>query len=150
MVEHKNSLIIWIKKHKKELIIAGISVTAIIGIILVIDNRKSIEDRWKLLSKAIEKSPVDAQEVSNTKIDDVKQLSVNVAEYVNQTELMDRNEGVASQIPFEVSAHLRTLPEGCQASPEKIQEAITIGIILQPRQTLVDAYTKRDVARIVC
>jgi len=38
-MEEKTSILAWIKAHKKELIIAGIGITAIIGVILGIRNR---------------------------------------------------------------------------------------------------------------
>ena len=44
--------------------------------------------------------------------------------------------------PFDVIAHIRTLPEGWHASPEKIAEAAELQIVLLPNQTLVNAYTK--------
>ena len=46
------------------------------------------------------------------------------------------------EAPFDVIAHIRTLPEGWHASPEKIAEAAELQIVLLPNQTLVDAYTK--------
>ena len=48
----------------------------------------------------------------------------------------------APEAPFDVIAHIRTLPEGWHASPEKIAEAAELQIVLLPNQTLVDAYKK--------
>ncbi len=48
----------------------------------------------------------------------------------------------APEAPFDVIAHIRNLPEGWHASPEKIAEAAELQIILLPNQTLVDAYIK--------
>ena len=57
MEEQKKGFLAWVKKHRKKLIIAGISATALIGIILCMKNRDSIEALWKSLIGAIEKSP---------------------------------------------------------------------------------------------
>lgn len=36
-MEEKKSFLIWVKEHKKQLIIAGVSVATIVGIILAAD-----------------------------------------------------------------------------------------------------------------
>lgn len=56
-MEEKKSLLLWIKEHKKQLIIAGVSIATIVGIILAIKNRESILRLWTSLKKAIEKTP---------------------------------------------------------------------------------------------
>ena len=48
--------------------------------------------------------------------------------------------------PFEVSSHIRNLHEGWKASPEKLERAAAYGIDLLPGQTLVESYTKGEVA----
>ena len=48
------------------------------------------------------------------------------------------NDGEA----FAVCSHIRKLPLGQQASPEKIAEARLFGIILEAGQTFVDGYVK--------
>ncbi|MDD3185315.1 MAG: hypothetical protein ACOX1S_14975 [Anaerostipes sp.] len=47
--------------------------------------------------------------------------------------------------PIEVSEHLRNLPEGWNASAEKILSATEHGYQLNPGQTWVDTYTKNKV-----
>lgn len=49
-------------------------------------------------------------------------------------------------VPFDVSAHLRTLPEGCHASAEKVATALENGFVLQEGQTWVEAFTKGKAA----
>lgn len=56
-MEEKKSFLLWVKEHKKQLIIAGVSVATIVGIILAIKNRESIIRLWTSLKKAIEKTP---------------------------------------------------------------------------------------------
>lgn len=45
-------------------------------------------------------------------------------------------------LPFEVSRHIRNLPSGWHASPEKIAEALKNNIILMDGQTWVGSYMK--------
>ncbi|MBW6475007.1 MAG: hypothetical protein K0B14_17910 [Anaerolineaceae bacterium] len=46
-----------------------------------------------------------------------------------------------------VTKHIRNLPEGWKASPEKINSAIKKGVLLETNQTWVDDYSKK-LARI--
>jgi hypothetical protein len=144
MEEQKRGLLAWVKAHKQELIIAGISAATLIGITLCIKNRDSIEALWKSLSRAIEKSSAEAPEVSQTTIEKIAQSSVT--DVSNPTEIPVINATRTFQNSFEVSDHIRNLHEGWRASAKKITEAEAMGIILQPGQTLVDAYTKGGVA----
>ncbi|WP_312651981.1 hypothetical protein [Proteiniclasticum sp.] len=146
MEEKKNGFLVWVKAHRKELIIAGISVTALIAIIICIKNRDSIEALWKSLSSAIEKSPTKAPKLSQTTIEKIAQSSVTVTDVINPTEISVISTTRTFQDPFEVSDHIRNLHEGWRASAKKITEAEVMGIILQPGQTLVDAHIKGGVA----
>ena len=146
MEDQKKGFITWVKAHKKQLIIAGISAATLIGIILCLKNRDSIEALWKSLRRAIEKSPAEVPKVSQTTIEKIAQSSVTVTDVINPTEIPVINTTRTFQNPFDVSDHIRNLHEGWNASPRKITEAEAMGIILQPGQTLVDAYTKGGVA----
>jgi hypothetical protein len=146
MEEQKKGFLAWVKKHRKKLIIAGISATALIGIILCMKNRDSIEALWKSLIGAIEKSPTEAPKISQTTIEKIAQSSVTVTDVINPTEIVVTNTTRTFQDPFEVSDHIRNLHEGWRASAKKITEAEAMGIILQPGQTLVDTYMKGGVA----
>ncbi|WP_379134595.1 hypothetical protein [Paenibacillus sp. sgz500958] len=146
MEKQKKGFLAWVKAHRKELIIAGISVTELIGIIICIKNRDSIETLWKSLSKEIVKSPTKAPKVPQTTIEKIAQSSVTVKDVINPTEISVLNTTMTFQNPFEVSDHIRNLHEGWRASANKIMEAEAMGIILQPGQTLVDSYTKGGVA----
>ena len=48
--------------------------------------------------------------------------------------------------PFEVGRHIRNLPDGWHASPEKVAEALKNKIILREGQTWVDSYMKGGAA----
>jgi hypothetical protein len=145
MEEQKKGFIVWVKAHKKELVFAGISVTALIGIILCIEKRDSIESLWKPLSRAMEKSPAEAVEVSHTTIDKITRSSFTATDVITQNEIQSINTTKDFRNPFDISDHIRNLHEGWRASTEKIIEAEAMGIILQPGQTFVDAYTKGGV-----
>ncbi|MEL7658846.1 MAG: hypothetical protein AAGU75_23390, partial [Bacillota bacterium] len=86
MEEQKKGFLAWVKNHRKELIIAGISATALIGIIICLKNRDSIEALWKSLIGAIEKSPTEAPKISQTTIEKIAQSSVTVTDVINPTE----------------------------------------------------------------
>ena len=146
MEEQKKGFLDWVKKHRTELIIAGISATALIGIIICMKNRDSIEALWKSLIGAIEKSPTEAPKISQTTIEKIAQSSVTVTDVINPTEIVVTNTTRTFQDPFEVSNHIRNLHEGWRASAKKITEAEAMGIILLPGQTLVDTYMKGGVA----
>lgn len=146
MEEQKKGFLAWVKKHRKELIIAGISATALIGIIICMKNRESIEALWKSLIGAIEKSPTEATKISQTTIEKIAQSSVTVTDVINPTKIPVITSEITYQNSFEVSDHIRTLHEGWHASAKKITEAESMGIILQEGQTLVDAYIKGSVA----
>lgn len=137
-MEERKGLINWIKAHKKELIIAGISVGTLIMIVLGIENQKSIAIVWDSLSKVL-KQPATKVLVPVTKapveipLEPIQEVIAAVAS----------NSG---SLPFEVSRHVRNLPDGWHASPGKIAEALNNGIILMDGQTWVDSYMKGGVA----
>lgn len=145
MEEQKKGFSAWIKAHKKELVIAGISVTALIGIIICIKNRDSIDALWKSMRGAVEKSPTEAPKVSQMTIEKIAQSSVTVTDVINPTEISVMNTTRTFHDPFEVSDHIRNLHDGWCASAKKITEAEAMGIILQPGQTLVGGYIKGGV-----
>ena len=63
MEKEKKSLVNWIKEHKTQLIIAGISITTIVAIILGIKNRQALEEAWSSLKRVAEKVPDKSQSV---------------------------------------------------------------------------------------
>jgi hypothetical protein len=146
MEEQKNGFIEWIKAHKKELLIAGISITAIIAAVLVYRNRESIVVLWDTLKKTLQKTSVSELPVATTasKVDLVIPTSVNTVEVVIEpTEKIVRS---LLQSPFEVTDHIRNLPEGWRASADKIATAAEHGYELLPGQTWVERYMKNEIA----
>ena len=130
MIE-KRKIIHWIKKHKKELIIAGISISALILIILGVKNRKKIQNLWKAL-KEIVKSSIPGN-VSNC-----AKAVLKTPEKVYR----DTCKSGRVSVPFEVSEHIRNLHAGWHASTEKIGAAKLNGIELEDGQTWVCSYWK--------
>lgn len=145
-MEEKAGILAWIKAHKKELIIAGISITAIIGVILCIKNRESIMRMWESLRLAVTKQPLKATEGKSMLSATSAPISVRVIELVPATEItVIRTTGI-EQSPFDVSDHLRNLHEGWQASANKTAKAAEHDYNLQPGQTWVDSYTKGGIS----
>lgn len=132
MEENKKGFIAWIKAHKRQLLIAGISVTTIIGIIIGLKNKESIKELWGALENSLSKTPEKLPE-STTMV----QTAPPVIEEVIPVRLY-----TSPQEPFDVRQHIRNLSGGRHHSVEKAAEAAALGIDLLPHQTLVDTYTK--------
>lgn len=132
MEENQKGFIAWVKAHKKQLLIAGISVTAIIGIILGLKNKEAIKELWETLENSLSKTPDKMSEPIT-----VVQAAQPALEEVTSVRFY-----TSPQEPFDVSQHIRNLSGGRHHSAEKAAEAAALGITLLPNQTLVDTYTK--------
>lgn len=53
--DDRRGLVNWIKDHKRQLILAGLSVTTLLAIAIGLKNKETIKDFWKSLVKSIEK-----------------------------------------------------------------------------------------------
>lgn len=132
MEEKKKTFVIWIKKHKSQLIIAGISVTAVIALILGSKNYEALEDMWILLKKLVEKAPEKAIFVAEPQVPKTPpNPDVSIINAIQK-----------EQFQHSVSEHIRNLHDGWNASQNKIAMAMERGYILKPGQTWVVAYTK--------
>ncbi len=134
MDNEKKSLMDWIKEHKKELILAGVSITALILAILGIKNREEIEEAWSTLIQIVNQKPVNLQTSKNTPVSEIK---VKTEALTNTAE---KNIIPLTKAPHDVNEHIRNLPKGYKASTEKLALAAERGLELMPGQTLVDAY----------
>lgn len=133
MREQKSKFIKWVKEHKKELILAGVSLAAII---LAIRNRDSITMLWEYLKKSIEKPQT---KIPPNSYGDMEKITVfPTAPMVSIPEAHLET----TKIPVNVREHIRNLPNGYHPSPEKIAEAIERDILLNPNQTLVKSYIR--------
>ena len=146
MEEQKKGFIKWIMAHKKDLLIAGISITAIIAAVLVYRNHESIVALWDTLKKTLQKTSVSELPVATTasKVDLVTPTAVNTVEVV--IEPTEKIVKLLPQDPFEVTDHIRNLPEGWRASAGKIATAAEHGYELLPGQTWVERYVKNEIA----
>ena len=120
-MEEKQTFIKWVKAHKKELIVAGISVAALVALIVAVKKKDSILALWDSLKKDVAEVPTKSAVES-----------IPMAEAVSETNIID----------FPVRGHKRYLPNGNHASLEKIASAPEHGYTLQPGQTWVEGYTK--------
>lgn len=130
--ESKKGFLMWVKAHKKQLILAGVSITTIVGIILGIKNKDAIEELWTSLAKTVKKVPTSAttsMPVSTVPVT-VPEVDLQIRPYTHPTEV------------FDVSRHVRTMAAGKHHSAAKAAEAAALGIDLLPNQTLVGPYTK--------
>lgn len=136
MKKEKKKIVDWIKEHKTELIIAGVSVSALVMLILGIKNKETLEEFWSSLKRVTgEKSISIDNEVLNS-----------MSETFPVQEVPMNNIILIERIPHNVDSHLRNLPEGWQASAEKIATAAEHGYELLPGQTWVEAYRTGGVA----
>ena len=55
-VDQRKHFIIWVKEHKRELLLTGISITAILATAVASKNRKAIIELWDELKKLIDRS----------------------------------------------------------------------------------------------
>ena len=59
---HQKALYIrWIKEHKKEIAIAGVSITALVGLVLGIKNKEAMEVFWNALKNNDPKIPTKTE-----------------------------------------------------------------------------------------
>lgn len=130
MEEEKKTCITWIKEHKKELLIAGVSVSAIILAIIGLKNQKVLDDVKESLKILIEKSPEESLVLEN--------VSENLVPEIDKV-TKNRN-------PYDVPGFVRKLPIGQKASAEKLAQAAELGIILPEGKTFVNSYHVGGVA----
>ena len=138
--KEKSAFIKWVKAHKKELILAGISIITLMGIIVGIKHEGSIKEVWTALKNAVSKTSADKTVMK------VAKNSVSVVETVSISDVISLPVHKECKATFDVTGHIRNLYEGWNASPEKIATAAELGIDLLPGQTLVDRYTKGVIA----
>lgn len=136
MQESKHRFIIWVKAHKKQLVLTGVSFTAIVGIVLGFKNKEAVMELWATLEAHLRKCTPNT--LSHIPISE-EPLSIAGLEPI----LWDCAQ---PQRPFGVSQHIRTMADGRHHSAEKAAEALTLGIVLSPNQTLVDSYMKGTAA----
>ncbi len=129
-MKEQRKLIQWIKKHKKQLIIAGVSIGTLVLVILGLKNRESIKTLWDSLKKTVEQPTAHKAMIAS-------------AEETAKPVIEDVTKGLAQHrevIPHDVAKHLRNLPLGQQASEKKKATALENGFELTEGQTWVSDY----------
>ena len=129
-MKEQNQMIQWIKAHKKQLMLGGIGIAALIALVLGIKNKNTLKALWASLKGAVEPT---AEIISNA-------VTTTVTEIPAETPALLLSNDPC--VPQEVRRHIRNLHEGWHASPEKLAAAREMGIILQEGQTWVDNYMK--------
>ena len=130
--ETEKGFLAWLKVHKKQLALAGISIATIIGIVIGIRSKDEVTTLWRSLSKRVKKIPLE------------KVVSAPAVKMVMPTpeDVSSKRPYTTPTEPFGVIRHVRTMAEGWHHSPEKAAEAAELGIELLPNQTLVGPYIK--------
>ena len=126
MKEKKRKAIEWIKTHKTELLVAGISIGTIIVLILKMKNCDMIEEKVRELNKIVKNMqgvPKLVRETDNTEKIGKSMIKENML-----------------RAPHEVRMHPRNLPTGYKPSSAKLEAATKYGLELLPGQTFVEAY----------
>lgn len=136
-MHEQKRIIRWIKKHKAELIIAGFSIGTLILMVLGIKNHAMIKSLWESLRASVEQPRVNMTTVTKVTVD-VQPEPIK--------EVFTTIQSNSDPLPYEVSRHIRNLPEGWHASPEKIASALENNITLMDSQTWVESYMKGGVA----
>lgn len=130
-MKEENELVRWVKKNKKALIGAGVSLGLIVAFVLAIKNADALKALWASLRNTIAKPAMTAARSSAPVITE------------QTAAVVTRN---SCTVPFDVSAHLRTLAEGRHASAVKVATALDNGFVLKEGQTWVVAFSKGKAA----
>ena len=134
-------LVEWLKAHKDELLLIGVSAAAIIGAILCYrNNKEEILSLWKTLKNEIKKVP--QHNVSTSAVNKSNIILIDKPHPISRTS----HSYIGTKIPQDVSSHLRNLPKGQKASASKLATAFENGYLLQPGQTWVKDYTKNKIS----
>jgi hypothetical protein len=131
MEKEKKSFMVWLKEHKKQLAIAGISIVSVLLIVATVKNAEELRTAWESLEKLICKR-TEIAPLENT-MKTVEPLAIQPVV----------NDSIVSieRIPHDVTGHVRNLHEGWVPSAEKIETALDNGFELLDGQTWVKSYS---------
>ena len=117
----------WVKAHKKQLMIVGISIATTVSIVIGIKNKDTLIPLWNTLEEKVKKT----QHSTVTPLSAVPTALPETAEM-----------HTPSKTNIDVVGHVRTMALNKHHSPQKELEAADLGISLLPNQTFVSPYTK--------
>lgn len=132
--EEKN----WWKRNKKKILTIG-SIVVIGGIGIVVFKNKDVIAAFL---KARRSMPVGENMLPDKQMIETKTISASF-EVLSQKP-MEKQLPLNGGMPFNVSSHIRNLPNGYCPSVEKLEEAKAMGITLGPHQTLIPCYQKNN------
>lgn len=143
-LDTKSDFKTWLKSHKKQLALMGISTAAIVGYILGVKNKDTLMQLWRSIAeKAGEAAPKTISPSLNA--EPLVSAAEPVVSFVAPA--APTRTYTSPKEPIYVGQFIRKLPDGWHHSEEKAAEARALGIPLLPHQTLVNSYTKyNDVA----
>ena len=113
----------WVKEHKKELIIGGTAIVAVVGTIIFAKSFETVKDitQGESVNNIIPIYPIQENE---------KMLGTTNIIHTQNNKIVD------------ISGHIRNLQEGYHHSQQKYIEALECGIELADNQTYVAPYKK--------
>lgn len=127
----QRNLVELVKENKKELFIVGAGVAVTIAVILGYKNRNALSYVRKVLeTKGKKKLPCSAPVKPTIEPSSFMTLPLDTQQ---------------RKLPQEISSHLRNLPEGWNASAEKVATAAENGYKLREGQTWVKNYSKNKI-----
>lgn len=138
--KEKGTFIEWIRVHKTELIITGISIASLVGIIVVINNTEVLQKTWDSLRNLIKKESVS--EAIPQAFEAITENTTPINDAMSATNLAHISLPREYTETFYVTNHIRNLHPGWKASPEKLATAAANGYELLPGQTWVVSYAK--------
>lgn len=128
--KEKWSLKKWLSDHKKPLVAVGATIGAVI-IAVVLQRESEPNNNLSDFLDDLDDKNFDF----NEKYDYESDYSIDYDSDNHET-------GIEMSFPFDVSSHIRNLPNGWEASAEKIAMAVEMGFELKPGQTWVESYVK--------
>ena len=138
-MEKRESVKKWSRNHRKQIIVAGVAMTAIAGVLIGLKRRnimQEIRNSAVACDLKLRSDEIVAGTVLNVDYEIGKDASINI--------ISKPDNRTISRNPFEVTGHVRNLTAGWHPSQEKIDFAQTQGIDLLENQTFVNTYTKGE------
>lgn len=135
-MEKKKNFIEWVKAHKKQLILAGISITVVIGFAIKIKNDEFLMEVWEKLKTQLK--------AHSSNEDSLVQIEFFQETFVE--DVVTKSTYIMKEQTINVKQHIRNLAENCKPSAEKKLEAAKQGIELLDNQTIVNAHTRKIAA----
>ena len=140
MENNEKTIGVWVKEHRKQIMISCCVVTAATLSYVGFTHKDEIVDFFSDF--------IDSNKKACRLLDDsIQSIEVKseLKDVANANGVIESVEKKITHCPHDVSGHLRKLPEGWHPSPEKLQEAFNRHIKLPEGYTFVDGYHTRDI-----